>query len=141
MAEIPAISRADRIHRVLARFIDILIASALWRILQNPVGIVAAATYLLIADGLPPNGQSLGKRLIGLKVVVQPGSAKCAWRQSMVRNIPFALLMVASALGYFGFLVGLAALLVIGFECYFVFTDPQGLRLGDVFANTKVLDG
>lgn len=135
--------KADYTHRLLAKFIDFLIAVTLSRILPYYVGPLAAATYFLIADGLPPRGQSLGKRLIGLRVVVKPNvadPAPCSWKQSMLRNLPFALCCFGTVFGFLGLLIFIAGLILIAFETYFVFSDDQGIRVGDIFANTKVLD-
>lgn len=134
---------ADRTHRALAKFIDVIVAMALWRLFPAPVGFFAAATYILIADGIPPRGQSLGKKFIGLKVVVLARTEIIGvgrWKHSMVRNLPFVLTFFATGLGFIGVLVFVVGLVLIAFETYFVFTDAQGIRLGDIFANTKVLD-
>ncbi len=133
--------KADLFNRVLAKFIDFLIASVLL-FLPMPIGFFAALTYLLIADGIPPKGQSIGKKLIGLKVVINPVSENprvCNWRHSVIRNLPFVFLGFG-VFGLLGFLIFFIGLVVIGFESYFVFADDQGVRLGDIFANTKVLD-
>jgi uncharacterized RDD family membrane protein YckC len=49
-------------------------------------GIVVAAVYLLLKDGLP-RGQSLGSRLAKIAVVDQKTGAPCTFRQSFIRNL------------------------------------------------------
>lgn len=135
--------KADTTHRCLAKVIDLIIAMALWKVLPTPIGFFAATVYLLIGDGMPPRGQSLGKRLIGLRVVITPSQIDppaCAWKQSMIRNIPFVLCCFSTVLGFLGMLIFIVGIVLIAFETYFIFSDDQGIRLGDIFANTKVLD-
>ncbi|MBI4745079.1 MAG: hypothetical protein HY786_00675 [Deltaproteobacteria bacterium] len=67
-AEEKEFSKADLLNRFLAKFIDFLIIGALGTAIKAPVGSMAALTYALIADGFF-DGRSLGKKLIGLKVI------------------------------------------------------------------------
>lgn len=135
--------KADHTNRFLAKFIDFLIAAAVWQILPSQIGFLASVTYILIADGMPPRGQSFGKRFIGLYVVYNPsGDAPhpCDWKHSIIRNLPFVLFCLASVFGFLGVLFFVVGLVLIAFEAYFVYSDDQGIRLGDIFANTKVLN-
>lgn len=137
--------KADVAHRLLAKFIDLLIFSALALILE-PVGLFAGLTYILIADGFQ-QGRSVGKKIIGLRtIVIRPDAAgiPCRWKDSMVRNGPIAIALFLSSfyfwLGFFGFILFLGGLLIIIFELYFIITDDRGLRLGDIIANSQVLE-
>ncbi len=62
--------KADLVLRGLARVFDLLLAYALARA-AGPVGPLFAFVYLLVADGLI-HGQSLGKRIFGVRAMVIP---------------------------------------------------------------------
>jgi hypothetical protein len=98
--------------------------------------------YLLFADGML-QGQSLGKRLFGIKVLHVPTHSAGRSRDSVLRNAPFGLViilgMMPPPLGFPAFVVG--AVVIGGIEAWKVIRDPQGLRLGDIWAQTQVVDG
>jgi len=127
------------LNRYIARFIDILIAWAMAHIIP-PVGPLAGLLYILIADGFN-GGQSPGKRLIGLKVLHRNTMAPISFKESLIRNIPFAIayfFFIIPFLGWFLFIVvGIPILL---FECYFVCEAERGMRVGDVMADTVVVE-
>lgn len=130
---------ADLFHRFLAKFLDFLGTAALLQILW-PVGAAAGLTYLLIADGFP-GGQSLGKRLTGVRVVRRKSGAPCRFQDSILRNADLGvvfLLLLFPLLGWILFFtVGVLAIL---FECYLVVVEEGGGRVGDILADTQVLD-
>lgn len=133
--------KADLLNRFLAKFIDFLIIGALGTAIKAPVGSMAALTYSLIADGFF-DGRSLGKKLIGLKVVNLKTGLPCNFKDSILRNIPIGLIALfvffIPILGLILFFtVGLVVLL---FESYLIYTDDGGIRIGDIFADTQVVD-
>ena len=131
--------KADLTHRFLAKFIDGLIASAFYLILF-PVGVLMGVTYLIIADGLF-GGRSLGKRIIGLKVINIEDGGRITFKQSMIRNALFGIILLFSIVPYLGWvLIFTLGLLVIIFEIYYVIVDENGLRVGDLAAGTMVID-
>jgi uncharacterized RDD family membrane protein YckC len=77
--------------------------------------------YLICKDSLF-GGQSLMKKLLGVKVVDFDSSAKCTLRQSIIRNILFWL-----PLAFF-------------VEIIWIYGEPKGRRMGDYLANTIVVD-
>ena len=85
-------------NRLLAKFIDLLVVAA-FAAVPTWVGKAAGLTYALIADGLG-GGQSLGKRIVGLRVLGQKG-APCTFLESVRRNlsvgVALALLFVGAA--------------------------------------------
>jgi len=136
--------KADLVLRGLARIFDLLLAYALARV-AGPVGPLFACIYLLVADGLI-HGQSLGKRIFGVRAMLVPRGARqgrpAGYRESVLRNAPFALL----GLFYGVTLVGWVMLFVVGvpilaFEAWMVWSDRLGIRIGDIFADTQVVDG
>jgi uncharacterized RDD family membrane protein YckC len=131
--------KADLTLRGLARLADFTIAFGLATSAPG-VGPLVAAIYLLLADGLM-QGQSPGKKIFGVKVVVPQTRAPSGFQESMLRNAPFALATVLWALPLLWpafFLVGVPA---IGYEAWKAFDDPLGKRLGDQLAETQVVDG
>lgn len=131
--------KADLLHRGVARFVDLMIAVLLARLLPE-VGALVAVAYLLLGDGLM-SGQSLGKKLGGVRAVNVKKRQPAAYRESALRNLPIALVgifYVIPIIGWVLFPVG--GLFVLLFESYMAWTDRLGLRIGDVFADTQVID-
>jgi len=77
--------------------------------------------YFILAEGLG-NGQSLGKKLVGIRVV-NPGGGRISFNQAIIRNV---LRMVD----------GLACYLV---GAVLVWRSPRKQRLGDRVADTVVV--
>ncbi|MEK6763920.1 MAG: RDD family protein, partial [Nitrospirota bacterium] len=100
------------------------------------VGFLGGLAYILIADGFS-GGRSIGKRLIGLQTVL-PGQREAAgFRESIIRNLPFAVAQVAFAIPYVGWLISIA---IVAFEAVLIVGNEQGRRFGDEVAGTQVLD-
>ena len=132
--------KASLLLRAGARLVDLLIAWVLYKS-TGPAGVVIAFLYLVFADGML-QGQSPGKRLFGVKVVYLPTFSGARHRDSMVRNAPLGLVIILSMmpeLGYTAFLAGIAV--IGGIEAVRCVRDPDGLRLGDLWAQTQVTDG
>lgn len=131
--------KAELLPRLLARVLDFVVATVA-TVLVPGVGALLGLFYLLVADGLL-RGQSPGKKLFGIKVVQIPTRRPGGWRESALRNAPFALVWVffmVPILGWFLFFtLGLA---IVAFEAYVAYTDTLGIRIGDVFADTQVVD-
>ena len=127
--------KAQMLNRGIARLIDLFIVAAAGQMLV-PVGFLGGLAYILIADGFS-GGRSIGKRLIGLQTVL-PGQREAAgFRESIIRNLPFAVAHVAFAVPYVGWLISIA---IIAFEAVLILGNEQGRRFGDEVAGTQVLD-
>ena len=127
--------KAQILNRGIAKLIDLFIVAAAGQMLV-PVGFLGGLAYILIADGFS-GGRSIGKRLIGLQTVL-PGQREAAgFRESIIRNLPFAVAQVAFAIPYVGWLVSVA---IIAFEAVLILGNEQGRRFGDEVAGTQVLD-
>lgn len=127
--------KAQMLNRGIARLIDLFIVAAAGQMLV-PVGFLGGLAYILIADGFS-GGRSIGKRLIGLQTVL-PGQREAAgFRESIIRNLPFAVAHVAFAVPYVGWLLSIA---IIAFEAVLIVGNEQGRRFGDEVAGTQVLD-
>ncbi|MHB1662193.1 MAG: RDD family protein, partial [bacterium] len=60
--------KANILHRFIAKAIDLLIFGFLSEMFY-PYGFLAGVLYILISDGFF-DGESLGKRIVGLRVVM-----------------------------------------------------------------------
>lgn len=139
--EVP-FAKADILERYLAKFLDFLIAGAFFAF-PSFVGPLAGITYILISDGLK-GGRSLGKRIIGLKVIALASAAECDFRRSIIRNGIFgAALLIYFILGwipYVGKIIGSIPLLAaVIIEAVLVYSDENGARFGDRIAGTMVV--
>jgi uncharacterized RDD family membrane protein YckC len=85
-------------------------------------------------------GQSVGKKIFGIRTVVVPRRAPAGYHESLLRNAPFALVAVFWAVPILWPMLFVAGVPIVGFEAYMIFTDRLGVRIGDVFADTQVVD-
>jgi hypothetical protein len=139
--------------RAGARVLDLAIAYGLHHV-GGRAGLTMAFLYLLLADGLF-TGQSVGKRLCGVKVIYLPHRLAARFRESVLRNAPVGLVVLLRMMpdetipaggsssgpsaGTVAFFAG--AVLIGGIEAWKVLRHPLGLRLGDIWADTQVIDG
>ena len=153
-SEVPSLReevRANPLRRVGAKFIDlavVMIVAAMY----YPVGPLLGFLYSLFADALPVkgfSGQSLGKKLLRLRAVsLRPGGRVGAYgqpalrlRDSLFRNAPVGVATFFALIPIWGW----AILALIGFplmivEIYLLVRAPRGQRLGDVMADTEVVE-
>jgi len=136
---------AGYLARILARFIDLVIVAAMISIIPG-IGYFAGLVYILIADGLF-EGMSIGKKLMGLRVVVvSEGSQRsCGYRESVFRNLPFAggylLMGIFMVIPLIGWLVSFLIWgIVLGFETLVMIGSENRTRLGDEIAKTRVVE-
>lgn len=126
-------------RRVAARVLDLAIAGGLG-LLAFPLGAGLALLYVLAADAIWP-GQSLGKRLFGVRVVRRiDGTTTRLWH-SIVRNLPLAVAAVVGLVPVLGVplfvVLGLPLFLL---EVRFCRSGQRGRRMGDILAETFVTD-
>ncbi|MGA9521569.1 MAG: RDD family protein [Myxococcaceae bacterium] len=126
--------------RIGARLADLGMAWGIF-LAGGRAGAVLAILYLLLADGIFA-GQSIGKRIFGVKVVHLPTRSAGRKRDSTLRNAPLALPLLFGMMPEVGTVAFVAGAVVIGgVEAWRVIRDPLGLRFGDVWAETQVVDG
>ena len=130
--------KADLTLRGLARAADFALA---WVAAQSApqVGPLLAAFYLLLADGLM-SGQSVGKKIFGVRTVVVPRRVPAGWHESLLRNAPFALVAIFYAVPLLWPVLFVLGLPIVAFEAYMIYSDRLGIRIGDIFADTQVVD-
>jgi hypothetical protein len=136
--------KADLTLRALARLADVGLAVG-FAAAAPALGPILAAAYLLVADGLI-HGQSIGKRLFGVRVMVRPSTPAgrgrpAAYRESVLRNAPFALVSLFYGVVYFWVVLLLVGVPIVAWEAWRVWKDERGVRMGDLFADTQVVDG
>lgn len=127
------------VHRYIAKSIDFLICWAM-SIILPPVGPLAGLLYVFIADGFW-HGQSPGKRLIKLQVIHEKDSTPISFMESILRNIPFAIVYIFFIVPFIGWLLlVIVGLPILIFESYLVCRDVKGIRVGDILAGTQVIE-
>lgn len=108
-------------------------ASIVWRLLAAVAGyVIAAAFYAPVAMALL-GGRTLGKALVGLKVVREDGSP-CAFGRAVVREV----LVKGLVLGIASAITGGIAFLV---DAIWPFIDDRRRCLHDLVAGTRVVPG
>lgn len=128
------LKRADTLLRVVARVLDILILAAAWELLPK-AGFAAGIVYILIGDGLL-EGRSIGKKIIGLQVISLTSKMPCSIRESIFRNLPLAIAFIALKVPYVGWIVAMA---ICAIELLLIVASSDGMRAGDMLANTSVV--
>lgn len=127
--------RADLTTRAVAGFVDILLIIGLAR-LPDILGFLSAMGYILVRDGFFDH-QSIGKKLIGLRVAVSEDARPHeAYRESLIRNMTYAVAYLLFLIPYVGWVLGLLA---VGLECLAAVGDDRGMRIGDLLARTVVV--
>ena len=131
--------KAELLPRLLARLTDLILAAFL-PLAADKAGLILSVLFVLFADGIL-KGQSPGKKLLGIKVVHLPEGRDIDYRESALRNFPFALVLLAPLIPVAGqFLFWTAGPTLLLFEGWRAFSDKLGLRMGDLFASTQVVD-
>ncbi|MEW6109992.1 MAG: RDD family protein [Nitrospirota bacterium] len=127
--------RAGLLLRAAAKIIDFILIAAVIEIIPR-AGYFAGMAYILLADGLF-DGRSIGKKLLKLQVISALTNTHCTFKDSILRNSPFA---VAYALWIVPWIGWIFILLVSVFEFTLVLGSKDGMRLGDEIAKTIVLE-
>lgn len=116
-----------RRQRFLAFGFDLLLASGLGALLGSAffiAGLSVAGIYLLVRDGFF-QGQSVGKRIFGLRVVHAPTQQPCGFGRSLARNVLWVVPFVS---------------IVVGLEALWrVSHAAPGRHWGDRLADTQVV--
>lgn len=141
------LTKARILNRIIARTIDFIIVGALLETIPK-IGYFAGMTYLLIADGLF-DGRSVGKRLIGLKVILYTTDTNtnlaCGFKESIIRNFSFAigyiLFGILGNIPLIGWILSIIVpVVILLFEGLIMVGSEDGMRLGDEFAKTQVVE-
>lgn len=117
-------------------FIVLYLIIRFWIFLPDYWAFLIASVYILLRDALF-QGQSIGKRIIRLKVVNRETQKVATYRDSIKRNVIFFIPNLLRFIPALGGLLGLAVLILEG---YFISSDEKGFRWGDNFAKTQVVE-
>ncbi len=133
----PVLFRA-RLARVAAKAVDFGVFTV-FIFIPGKLGILLGLTYLALADSLF-DGESLGKKLLGIRVVDLEEGTPCSVRQSFVRNIPLLIPFLFSFFGGWGWVITILSLLPLSLlELYLVMKLDSFHRVGDILAQTTVI--
>lgn len=130
------------LSRLVAKVIDMVVVVAVFFLgdaLWPPAGLVLALVFCAAQDAWA-EGQSVGKRIMGLRVTDDRTGQICSFRASTVRNIPFLLAVLFIGVPLFWALAALIAVPLVCFETFVLVSVESGIRLGDVMANTVVIE-
>ena len=128
---------ASLLNRILARAIDTLVFGFLFSVFF-PIGVFAGFLYVVTADGFM-GGRSLGKRITGIRVVHESRGGAAGFRESILRNLPAALVLFFAAIPIFWILFFTLGLIVLALETFMMVRDRRGQRVGDILARTVVV--
>jgi len=137
--------KAEAFPRILAYLIDLLIA---WLPVFIPViGALFGSLYLLFKDALMYRitgreewkNRSIGKKLLDLEVVNLDGEI-VDLTVSAKRNLPLTIGNFIAVVPFVGWVIGPATAFVLTVvELIMVLSNEDGRRLGDLWADTKVV--
>jgi uncharacterized RDD family membrane protein YckC len=126
---------AAPLRRGIAKLIDVGVFSALSFFVLREYAFLLAGVLVLFCDFLPRG--SVGKRLVGLALVSSEGAPPSIMAK-FLRNVPFVVASLFSLISLWGGIIG--TILVWGLEGALAFLQPEGLRLGDMLAKTRVVE-
>lgn len=130
------------LQRFTAKGIDILLVTVLYFIGKaiSPIfGALLASIFAGIQDSLG-QGQSIGKRIMGLRVLDEYTGGSCSFQNSILRNIPLWLFFLLLPVEFIWGLSLLAIVPIFLLEIYLLANIETGVRLGDVLGNTQVVE-
>lgn len=129
------IKRAGLLLRGVAKTIDFIIVAAAAEMIPR-AGFFAGLAYLLISDGLF-DGRSLGKQIIGLRVVSTVTDNACSVRESILRNFMLCTGILLWKIPLVGWIF---MILILAFEFVMLLGSEEGMRFGDEIAKTTVIE-
>lgn len=121
--------------RVFAKLLDFIIIAVMAEVVPR-IGFYAGLFYLLIADSLF-DGRSLGKYLMGLRTVSLIEGQSCSVRESVIRNSPLGIGLLLYKIPLIGWVF---LIVIVVFEFLILLGSQGGMRLGDEFAKTQVIE-
>lgn len=130
--------KVEFLIRAIAKLIDFAIVFIL-SILFYPVGTLLSVVYISVSDFLQ-KGQSLGKKVVGFRVVVVDKNKACTLKRSIVRNLFLSIPILLTIIPILGWIMApLLGFILVCFEIRFMFRGQSNRRLGDEMAGTKVV--
>ena len=134
--------RTTPFHRGVAKGIDLIIVMAVFFIAQSlwsPLGPLLGALCAAIQDSFG-GGQSIGKKIIGLKTLDDSTGVSCSASSSCMRNLPIVACVLCATIPVVWVFVLLICTPFFILEAYLVSEIQTGVRLGDIMGNTLVVE-
>ncbi|MBU6375675.1 MAG: RDD family protein [Bdellovibrionales bacterium] len=132
------------VQRVVAKGIDMLLIVLVAVFVWYPIGPFLAIFYSLFADGINRfglQGQSLGKAILGLRVLRTSDNRPARWKESALRNLPGVVATFFAIIPIWGWVIFvLVGIPLAAIEVFLMFRLENENRLGDVMADTRVVD-
>jgi uncharacterized RDD family membrane protein YckC len=129
------IKRAGLLLRTVSKILDFIIIAATIEVIPK-AGFFAGLAYLLIGDGFF-DGRSLGKKLIGLKVISVDTNAPCTFKDSILRNSTFGIGFIFYKIPWVGWIL---IIIIAALEFVILLGSKNGMRIGDDLAKTTVIE-
>lgn len=129
-------------QRFTAKGIDLIVVTAVFFLgtaIWLPLGGVLAGILAALQDSFG-NGQSIGKKIMGLRVIDDALGMSCSPWSSVLRNVPFVLSIVFANVPVLWALALFVSVPLIILEVYLILYVDCGVRLGDVMGNTLVTE-
>ena len=127
--------------RIAAKFLDLLVVLFLGLAWKGGPGSIFGFIYSMASDALPLrnfNGQSLGKKIMGIRVVSERG--KFGLKASLLSNAPVGLVTFFMIIPFWGWALSLIIGIPLGLiELSLMIRAERHQRLGDVMAETLVI--
>jgi uncharacterized RDD family membrane protein YckC len=129
------IKRAGLLLRTVSKILDFIIIAAAVEVIPK-AGFFAGLAYLLIGDGFF-DGRSLGKKIIGLKVISIDTNAPCTFKDSILRNSTFGIGFIFYKIPWVGWIL---IIIIAALEFVILLGSSNGMRIGDDLAKTTVIE-
>ena len=113
----------------MAKLIDCLVIVAIYFLgsaIWFPLGVGAAMAYAAAQDGLGV-GQSIGKRIFGLRVIEDQMGLPCSFRVSFIRNVMFTIAVPLAAMPILWIVFFAFAVPLIALELYLIVCLDSGV--------------
>lgn len=137
--------KARILNRVIAKAIDLLIVFLLAMVLFYPLGPLFGFLYSLLSDGMdfgPFKGQSVGKKIMGFRVVSLVRREPANFKDSALRNMPVGLVTFFALIPFWGWIImALLGIPLMLMEVYLMLRVETHHRLGDLMGDTEVVEG
>lgn len=127
--------KASLLLRIIAKTIDFILIAIAIKIIPQ-VGYIAGIIYILISDGLF-EGRSIGKKILKLKAISLTTGNAANFKDSIIRNSTIAAAMLFYIIPLLGWLF---VAVIFTLEFLLMLGNKDGMRLGDDFANTYVIE-
>lgn len=138
------VNRVFVVNRIVAKLIDLLLVFTVAVVLPYPLGPLCGFLYSVLGDGISWKGRgsaSLGKRIFGLRVIHCLEKKPAQLKDSLLRNAPVGVATFFAIIPVWGWLIAvLVGLPLMVIEVYLILTAESGHRLGDVMADTEVVE-